>query len=71
VVRLRFVNDTGEFQPMHLHGHVFTLLTKNGLPLSQHGAITVVPSTTPNAISNTPRDHHANCDRSRPSGGRA
>jgi FtsP/CotA-like multicopper oxidase with cupredoxin domain len=34
VVRLRFVNETDEFHPMHLHGHVFTIVSKNGTPLA-------------------------------------
>jgi FtsP/CotA-like multicopper oxidase with cupredoxin domain len=35
LVRLRFVNgaDAG-IHPMHLHGHTFTVLTKNGRPLT-------------------------------------
>jgi FtsP/CotA-like multicopper oxidase with cupredoxin domain len=32
LVRLHFVNDTGEFHPMHLHGHVMTVLSVNGRP---------------------------------------
>nr|MBA2682150.1 multicopper oxidase family protein [Ktedonobacteraceae bacterium] len=35
LVRLRFVNDAiGGLHPMHLHGHTFTVLTKNGHPLT-------------------------------------
>ena len=30
LVRLRLVNDTGEFHPMHLHGHVMTVLDVDG-----------------------------------------
>ena len=30
LVRLHVVNDTGEFHPMHLHGHIFSVLAKNG-----------------------------------------
>jgi FtsP/CotA-like multicopper oxidase with cupredoxin domain len=30
LVRLHLVNDTGEFHPMHLHGHVMTVLSVNG-----------------------------------------
>ena len=30
LVRLHFVNDTGEFHPMHLHGHVMTVLAVDG-----------------------------------------
>jgi FtsP/CotA-like multicopper oxidase with cupredoxin domain len=29
-VRLRLVNDTDEYHPIHLHGHVFTVLSRNG-----------------------------------------
>jgi FtsP/CotA-like multicopper oxidase with cupredoxin domain len=29
-VRLHIVNDTGEFHPMHLHGHVMTVLAAGG-----------------------------------------
>jgi FtsP/CotA-like multicopper oxidase with cupredoxin domain len=32
-VRLRLVNDTDEFHPMHLHGHIFSVLSKNGEPI--------------------------------------
>jgi FtsP/CotA-like multicopper oxidase with cupredoxin domain len=34
VVRLRFINDTDESHPMHLHGHFFTILSKNGKRLT-------------------------------------
>jgi FtsP/CotA-like multicopper oxidase with cupredoxin domain len=30
LVGLHLVNDTGEFHPMHLHGHVMTVLSVNG-----------------------------------------
>jgi FtsP/CotA-like multicopper oxidase with cupredoxin domain len=30
LVRLHIVNDTGEFHPMHLHGHVMTVLSVDG-----------------------------------------
>jgi FtsP/CotA-like multicopper oxidase with cupredoxin domain len=33
VVRLHIANQTGEFHPMHLHGHVLTLLAIDGQPL--------------------------------------
>jgi len=29
-VRLRFVNDTDEYHPIHLHGHVYSVISKNG-----------------------------------------
>jgi FtsP/CotA-like multicopper oxidase with cupredoxin domain len=32
LVRLHMVNNTGEFHPMHLHGHVVTLLDVDGRP---------------------------------------
>ncbi|SEN71484.1 multicopper oxidase family protein [Lihuaxuella thermophila] len=32
-VKLRLVNEGGGTHPMHLHGHVFQVLTKNGKPL--------------------------------------
>jgi FtsP/CotA-like multicopper oxidase with cupredoxin domain len=28
------VNDTDEYHPMHLHGHVFSVLTKDGEPIT-------------------------------------
>ena len=34
LVKLRFVNDAEGDHPMHLHGHTFTVLTKNGHPLT-------------------------------------
>lgn len=34
VVHLRFINETDEYHPMHLHGHTFTILSKNGKPLT-------------------------------------
>lgn len=34
LVRLRFVNETNEYHPMHLHGHIFTILSRNGKPLT-------------------------------------
>jgi FtsP/CotA-like multicopper oxidase with cupredoxin domain len=34
LVRLRLVNTTEDVHPMHLHGHTFTVLTKNGRPLA-------------------------------------
>jgi FtsP/CotA-like multicopper oxidase with cupredoxin domain len=33
VIRLHIVNRTGEYHPMHLHGHVFSALTENGRPV--------------------------------------
>ena len=33
-VQLRFINDTDAWHPIHLHGHTFTVLSKNGRPLS-------------------------------------
>jgi len=33
IVRLHIVNQTGEYHPMHLHGHVLTLLTVDGQPI--------------------------------------
>jgi FtsP/CotA-like multicopper oxidase with cupredoxin domain len=33
-VKLRFINDTNEYHPMHLHGHFFSVLSKNGKPLT-------------------------------------
>jgi FtsP/CotA-like multicopper oxidase with cupredoxin domain len=34
VVRLRLVNQTDEYHPIHLHGHFFSVLSKNGQPLT-------------------------------------
>ncbi len=34
VVKLHFDNQTNLYHPMHLHGHVFTVLAQNGKPLS-------------------------------------
>jgi FtsP/CotA-like multicopper oxidase with cupredoxin domain len=33
IVRLHIANQTGEFHPMHLHGHVMTLLAVDGQPI--------------------------------------
>jgi len=33
-VRLRLVNDTDEYHPIHLHGHVFSVINRNGKPLT-------------------------------------
>ena len=33
-VRLRFINTTDEYHPMHLHGHVFSVLSKDGKPIT-------------------------------------
>jgi len=33
-VRLRLVNDTDEYHPIHLHGHVFSVISRNGKPLT-------------------------------------
>ncbi|HEX6543251.1 MAG TPA: multicopper oxidase family protein [Ktedonobacterales bacterium] len=33
VVRLHIVNETGEYHPMHLHGHIFSVLARNGQPI--------------------------------------
>jgi FtsP/CotA-like multicopper oxidase with cupredoxin domain len=33
-VRLHIVNETDEYHPMHLHGHYFTVLARNDIPLS-------------------------------------
>ncbi len=30
VVHLRFINETDEYHPMHLHGHIFSVISKNG-----------------------------------------
>jgi len=32
-VQLRLINNTAEFHPIHLHGHTFTVLSKNDQPL--------------------------------------
>ncbi|GHO65458.1 copper oxidase [Ktedonobacter sp. SOSP1-52] len=34
VIKLRFVNETDEYHPMHLHGHTFTVLSYNGHAIS-------------------------------------
>ncbi|MBA2391424.1 MAG: multicopper oxidase family protein [Ktedonobacteraceae bacterium] len=34
VTRLRIVNETTEYHPMHLHGHTFTVLSRNGHALT-------------------------------------
>lgn len=34
LVRLHIVNKTNVFHPIHIHGHVFSILAKNGRPLS-------------------------------------
>ena len=33
-VRIHIVNPTGDLHPMHLHGHSFAVLSKNGQPLA-------------------------------------
>ena len=33
-VRLRLVNLSGKFHPIHLHGHIVTVLARNGQPLT-------------------------------------
>jgi FtsP/CotA-like multicopper oxidase with cupredoxin domain len=33
-VHLRFINETDESHPMHIHGHIFTILSKNGKRLT-------------------------------------
>jgi FtsP/CotA-like multicopper oxidase with cupredoxin domain len=33
VVRLHIVNDTGEYHPMHLHGHTMSVIGRDGTPL--------------------------------------
>jgi FtsP/CotA-like multicopper oxidase with cupredoxin domain len=33
IVHLHIVNNTEEYHPMHLHGHVFSALTENGRPV--------------------------------------
>lgn len=34
LIKLHFDNHTNLYHPMHLHGHVFTVLAENGLPLT-------------------------------------
>jgi FtsP/CotA-like multicopper oxidase with cupredoxin domain len=34
LVRLHFVNRSPKFHPIHIHGHVFSVLARNGRPLS-------------------------------------
>ncbi len=34
IVRLHIVNRTGEFHPIHIHGHIFSVLAMNGSPIS-------------------------------------
>ena len=34
LIKLHFVNQTSLYHPMHLHGHVFTVLAENGRPLT-------------------------------------
>jgi len=34
LIKLHFVNQTNLYHPMHLHGHVFTILDQNGKPLT-------------------------------------
>jgi FtsP/CotA-like multicopper oxidase with cupredoxin domain len=34
LVRIHFVNDSGDIHPMHLHGHTFTVLARDGRPLT-------------------------------------
>ena len=39
---LELVNETAWHHPIHLHGHVFRVLTKNGEPASQWGDTTLI-----------------------------
>jgi FtsP/CotA-like multicopper oxidase with cupredoxin domain len=34
IVRLCLINQTDEYHPIHLHGHFFSVLSKNGKPLT-------------------------------------
>jgi FtsP/CotA-like multicopper oxidase with cupredoxin domain len=34
LIRIRFVNQSDLYHPMHLHGHMFTVLARNGQPLT-------------------------------------
>jgi FtsP/CotA-like multicopper oxidase with cupredoxin domain len=34
LVRLHIVNRTGATHPIHIHGHVFTVLARNGIPIA-------------------------------------
>jgi FtsP/CotA-like multicopper oxidase with cupredoxin domain len=34
LVRIHFVNDSGDIHPMHLHGHTFTILARDDQPLT-------------------------------------
>lgn len=34
LVRLRLLNRSSKFHPIHIHGHVFTVLSRNGKPLT-------------------------------------
>ena len=34
LVRLRITNLTGEFHPMHLHGHVMSVIARDGVPIA-------------------------------------
>jgi FtsP/CotA-like multicopper oxidase with cupredoxin domain len=36
VIHLHIVNRTGEYHPMHIHGHIFSVLALNGAPI--HGS---------------------------------
>lgn len=33
-VRLHIINETDEYHPIHIHGHYFTVLSRNNIPLS-------------------------------------
>ena len=33
-VRLRFINKTAEYHPIHLHGHFMHVISRNGIPIS-------------------------------------
>ena len=33
LVRLHIVNNSGEYHPMHLHGHIMSVLARNGQPI--------------------------------------
>lgn len=50
LVKLRLVNRSQKFHPIHIHGHVFTVLSRNGRPLAgspvHQDAVLVKPNET-------------------------
>ncbi len=49
-VRLRFVNDSSMWHPMHLHGHTFGLVRPDGVPGARKDTVNVLPRSSVDVI---------------------